>query len=114
MALGKVRVTKFYGGADTMGVMDPKVGMQTDQGKIITLNDSTVTASGDTVRIFSDHYAEHLLVLESEALDNWSWPTGDGSVVFGRSVSWPDGVPDVAESGMAYATGHGAPVLFSR
>lgn len=109
----KVRVTRLFGGGAAVGAMDPKVGMVTDQGTVLEVSDH-VSVSGTDVGVPRDFYAHQLFVSQAEATGSWSYPSGDGAVVFGRAVTWPDGVPDAIDTGMYYNPGHSAPVAFSR
>lgn len=105
----KVRVTKLFGGGGGgIGWMDPKVGMVTDQGTISQIKDSgrfVVAVSGNGVGELKDCMAHDLFVAYTHATGTWAFPTGVGSVTFGRLNLWASGVPDIAESGMYYKKG---------
>jgi len=94
----KVRVTKLYGdGSAVIGVMDPRPNMRTlglsgskfinEVGRILSVQSGNYTCrvgmgSGDTPVTF---YPYQLFVSLDEASGNFSWPTGDGSLVFGHN-----------------------------
>jgi hypothetical protein len=124
----KVRVTALLGGGGILGMMDPKVNMNVawgamhESGKILALDSGNfqvtvgVTkyasiASGVGVKKF---YPHQLNVLQQHATGTWSWPTGDGSVTFGHHGAFPNGVPTVAGTGMAYYGGDDTVHLFNR
>jgi hypothetical protein len=115
MAANKVRVSKLLGASAGMGLMDPKVGMVTDHGPILTLasGNHTVTVglgTGDKPGAF---YPWQLTVTHAHATGVHAFPTGDGSVLFGHDGIWPNGVPDVPGTGMVVFTGSEMK-LFSR
>ncbi len=113
----KVRVVKLFGASAGKGMMDPKVNMSTNQGTIVQVKSSgtfLVSVSGQGVGSPRDFYAHQLFVSEDQATGVFSYPTGDGSVVFGRAQEWPSGVPVASVTGMFYATPDGVPFEFQR
>lgn len=89
----KVRVVTAYG-SSALGEMDPKVNMVVDAGVITSVSLPNVEVSGVTAGVTTTTYfPAQLNVLQSEASGAWSWPSGDGSVVFGHAGVFPDGVP---------------------
>lgn len=112
----KVRVVSLLGGSEPIGYMDARPGMQTHLGSVVSTSGSIVSVSGVGTSANRDHYASHLLVTYAHATGTWSFPTGDGSVLLGRSVTWPSGVPRVAaedDRSMLFWKGNG-PHEFSR
>lgn len=112
----KVRVTKVLGGGGAIGMMDPLVNMSTHLGTIIALDSGNfqVEVSGAGVGLTSKAYPHQLFVEYSHATGVWSWPTGDGSVEFTRTGTFPTGFTTMVGSGMFYHPGVGNPVVFSR
>lgn len=105
----KVRVTRLFGAGATVGWIDPKVGMVTQQGTVTAIASSgqsiLVSVSGDGVGLVTQYYAHQLLVHQSQATGLFSYPTGDGSVAFGRNGVWANGVPVIPGTGMYYKEG---------
>lgn len=82
----KVHVTKLFGGGGALGVMDPKVGMDTQQGKIRSVTDPFVAVGSGTAENHTEsEYAERVFVHIDVATGVFSYPTGDGSVQFGHA-----------------------------
>jgi hypothetical protein len=105
----KVRVTRSPGGNGFVGMMDPKVGMNTNQGKILALrtqnNQIVVGAgSGSVQRLI---YPHQCYVTVATATGTYSYPSGDGSVVFGHKSIFPNGITVVAGTGVSYKGGDG-------
>ena len=112
MAANKVRVTEVLGMGNSLGEMDPKVGMETHKGPILTIASGSYTVSvgvgsGDTPQNF---YTKDLFVTHTEATGNWSFPSGDGALVFGHSDSLFVG-GDITN--LAYVNGRGEAVTFT-
>lgn len=84
-------VTQF--GVGILGEMDPKLNMVTSRGTITAIDLPLVTVSGSTTYETTDYWPGQLQVLESVAESPWSWPSGDGSVVYGHADTFPDGIP---------------------
>src|SRR5262245_45817883 len=91
----KVRVTKLLGGTGFIGLMDPKVNMQTNQGKILSLDSGnyTVVVGRGTGNFKQKFYPHDLFVTQAHATGVHAFPTGDGSVVFGHKGVFPNGIP---------------------
>jgi hypothetical protein len=80
----KVNVVALFGAGAQLGLMDPKVGMVTDQGTITVLDSGNflVTVSGLNVGDPTRFYPSQLFVTRTEATGHWSFPTGDGSLSY--------------------------------
>lgn len=115
MASTNVRVTKILGGGGAIGEMLPRPNMVTNQGTIVGLDSGNylVSVSGANVRTLTKYYPDQLWVNYSHATGVWSWPTGDGSVVYGHSGVFPNGVPLGMRSGLYFEDQAGVHV-FSR
>lgn len=89
----KVRVVTAYG-SSALGEMDPKVNMVVDAGTITSVSLPNVEVSGVSAGVTTTTYfPAQLNILQSHASGVWSWPSGDGSLVFGHSGVFPNGVP---------------------
>lgn len=118
MSADKVRVTKLYGGSHPVGLIDPKVNMLVKQGSgfdryITSVGDTTVglamTEGGtETGR----EYPFNLFITEAQATGTWSYPSGDGSIAFGRAGIWPNGVPEDLTASSTMMRGNGVPQNF--
>jgi hypothetical protein len=104
----KVRVTKNTSVSHPLGLIDPRPNMVTDKGTIISCDSGNFTVvvgrgSGDFHQRFHPH---DLFVTLAQATGTWSYPSGDGSVVFGRAGIWASGVVKSGiPSGMQYSNG---------
>jgi hypothetical protein len=110
----KVRVTNLFGGGASIGGIDPKEQMQTNQGKIINVtNDICTLTSGDHYAGGSGRYeyADKLFILYSHATGVWSFPTGDGSQLFARTGEFPNGTPVINATGTAIMVDGGNLIL---
>lgn len=103
----KIPVVPILGGSSAIGLIDPLVNLTTNRGVIVSRasGDYTVQVSGQGVGIMATCHPWELQVSQTVATGTWSFPTGDGSVKFGRSGYWPGGVPDLANSGIRYSLG---------
>jgi hypothetical protein len=113
----KVRVVRLYGAGNAIGAMNPRPNMDTQFGRIVALSSGNVvaTVSGTNARTFRYHYPRELNVLLSVASGQFSWPSGDGSVRYGRNQIWPSGVtPAQNGSGMSHMRGDGTVNNFYR
>lgn len=100
----KVRVTNLFGGGASIGWIDPKVDMETDQGKITAISDNIVTlTTGDHYQggAGRQEYADKLFVLYSHVTGVWAFPTGDGSMYLSRTGEFPNGTPVIQNTGCA-------------
>lgn len=88
----KVQVVSAYG-SSPLGEMDPKLDLVTDRGTITAINLPIVEVSGANVGAITPYYPGTLQVLTSEATDGYSWPSGDGSIVYGHRGIFMSGVP---------------------
>lgn len=99
----KLRVLKIGGGSSTMGLIEPIVNMVTNWGTITAIASGayTITVSGAGVDPNEQKivYPHQVFVTEAHATGVWSYPSGDGSVKFGRTGIWPSGVPVLPQSG---------------
>lgn len=93
----KVRVVTAYG-LGGLGEIDPKLNMVTNFGTITAIDLPTVTVSGATTYETTKYFPGQLQVLESVAEDPFSWPSGDGSLVYGHTDTFPDGPPRVVSA----------------
>lgn len=83
----KVRVTKLFGGAHPIGLMNPKVGLVTDKGAI-----TSIATDGQTVKTaLGSYYPWQLFVTEAVATGVHAYPTGDGSIAYGAGNSVTSG-----------------------
>jgi hypothetical protein len=78
-----IQASGAYDAGAALGEMDPKVGMKTTYGTILTIESGALhcnlgVGSGSAKRTF-ETYQLHLPLVE--ATGSWSWPTGDGSIV---------------------------------
>lgn len=114
----KPRVVKLFGGSGSAkGCLDAKRGMVTQRGTIVQIISSgtyVVSCSGAGVGTLTRHYPDELQVTEAVASGTWAWPTGVGSVTFGRPSVWASGVSRIPGTGMYFNDGDGHPVPFSR
>ena len=102
-----------------MGLCDPKVGLTTNRGPILSLDSGNYqvvvgVGTGGTPQRF---YPHDLSVTHTRATgvgDSWSpaYPTGVGCVSVTRNGVWPNGVPEALGSGMAYLAGNGVPQIY--
>ncbi len=92
----KIRVTRLLGGSDALGYMDPKVGMVTNVGAVRSLvsGGSLIRCARGSGAVEADFYPHDVFITETNATDGFSWPSGDGSVKFGHSAIYPDGIPE--------------------
>ncbi len=118
-AENKVRVTKLLGSDAYVGLVDPKIGMTTNHGPILSLDSGNFqivvgVGTGDTPRKFYPHDLNVTFVRATGVGDAWSsaYPTGVGCTSFTRSNAWPNGVPDALGSGIAYLAGNGVPTVY--
>lgn len=101
----QVRVVKFFGGGEPLGLMSALVGMETNLGQIVQVSGQLVRVSPGLYTVAGTSgwvYDHQLSTLFTHATGTWSWPTGDASVWFGRAGTWPSGVPVLSSSGMCY------------
>ena len=116
MTATKVNVTKFFGGGGALGQCDPKVGLVTDKGTILSLDSGNYTVvvgvgSGSVKQRF---YPEFLYITYATATGSVAWPTGVGCVRFGHSQGiYANGAPVISATGMVYMDGGGIPKSFS-
>ncbi len=106
-SLSKVRVSNVYG-AGAQGEINPSSGMSVRFGPYT----GTVVATGQgpngamllvkrgTGNIEHLHYPKDLVITYDHATGLFSYPTGDGSVVWGHLAEWPSGVTRGRASGM--------------
>lgn len=88
----KVQVVSAYG-SSPLGEMDPKLNLVTDRGTITAINLPVVEVSGAGVTAITPYYPGTLQVLTSNATSGYSWPSGDGSIVYGHRGVFMSGVP---------------------
>lgn len=105
----KIRVVRLLGGSDALGYMDPKVGMTTNRGPILSVGSQGLISigqgSGDKPM---DFYPHDVLITETNATTGFSWPSGDGSFKFGHAGIWPNGVTVGNGPSGAYADATGS------
>lgn len=116
MATAKVNVVNLFKASACLGKIDPKVGMQTNRGRIVRVSgDLCELASGDHNKIHPDarfkDYPDKLDVLYSHATGVWAFPTGDGAFYLGRSGLFPNGTPEVPGTGSAIMLDGGRTIL---
>lgn len=110
----KVQVVTQYG-VGSLGEMDPKLDMVTDRGTITAINSPNVTVSGAYTYETTVYYPGQLQVLEALASGTFSWPSGDGSLVYGHSDTFPDGPPlHMSRPTSVVMNGTGSPQVFTR
>lgn len=114
----KVRVTDRIGFSHPLGTMNPHKWMRawhgTQQYTIAALKSGNLTvdlslASGDPV--VAQAYPFNLVVDAVEASGH-GWPDGADCTLFGRSETWPDGVPHASGEWMVSQDGDGTPDTF--
>jgi uncharacterized membrane protein YkgB len=111
----KIQVVANANAGDALGRMDPRVGLVTQYGTITAVGTEFVTVSGQGVGTPSVFYPGELFVTEAEATDGYSWPSGDGSIVFGHRAPFASGVPLAANStGGVVTYPNGSLVNFTR
>lgn len=112
----KVKVSVIPGGAGALGEMNPVVGMVTDQGTIINIAGlPVVSVSGAGVGLPRSVYAGELTVTQDVASGTFSWPSGDGSIVYGHGAVFASGVPlDANPTQGVYMPVTGIPTAFDR
>lgn len=123
LSLNKVRVTRLLGG-DPEGLIDPKAGQVTQYGKILSLDSGNYTVvvgggSGDFPQRFHPHMLQMTEAYATGAAGggkfNTAWPTGDGSVLFGRKNGlFANGVPTCSGNQGFFIGGDGAAHIFVR
>lgn len=97
-AEAKIPVVTTLGDGDSHGRIDPKVGMVVDKGTITAVGTEFVTVSGQGVGTPSQFYPGELFITVTEAQNGFSWPSGDGSIVFGHRALFASGVPKGSHS----------------
>lgn len=110
----KVRVTNLFGGGASIGGIDPKEEMQTNQGKIINVtNDICTLTVGNHYAGGSGRceYADKLFVLVADVTGVWQWPTGYGSQLWCRTGEFPNGTPVINATGTAIMVDGGNLIL---
>lgn len=122
-SLNKARVVSLYGAESTVGLIDPELNMLCRHG----IDDRWVVglASGNrpsiTVKLalasggaIASYAYPHELALASGTAHYFGWPNASGCVTLGRKSTWPNGVPNIIDSGMAFLDGTGSVSLFHR
>lgn len=88
----RVKVVPDYG-LGALGEMDPRPGMLSDLGTVISVDsaEGTVMVSGANVGSADllEAHAGQLQVTSGEAYYDYSWPTGDNSLVYGHQDLTP-------------------------
>lgn len=105
----KIHVTSLLGAGSHLGQMDPKIGMITDHGTILSIptGTGTVILGVGTGSVNQAFYPHELYVSLTNATTGFAWPSGDGSVLFGHNGTWPSGVPLRLASGSVYCDATG-------
>jgi hypothetical protein len=90
----KVKVIGSFGVGSAVGEMNAIVGMTTDQGTIVSVaNLPIIEVSGTSVAMNTPVYAGEVYITAAVASGTYSYPSGDGALVYGHSSLWMSGVP---------------------
>lgn len=113
---GKVKVARILNGSAAIGEIIPQIGMVTDYGTVVaTGNLPYVSVSGSNAGALFTMYAMDLTTTFASASGDYSWPTDNGSVVYGHQELWGEGVPlDTNISQGVFLDQRGVPVTFDR